>query len=197
MTRSITRRFGVVLAVLALMFATSGIANATPLNLTPTSPDITASFLNFTYVGGQITISGDPAGLLPDNPSLLGGWAGAIGTYFLEVNPLPGVTFSMTDGTTTLLEGMPIAYGFATSGGNTDVEFIVNLTGGTLQGFFGPRLGIVGTITGWDGVSDVTAGNITFQNTDNFPTPVPEPASLTLLGAGVAAIVARRRRARS
>ncbi len=208
--RGIARGRLLVMAAL-LTLVVQGRAFATPLGLTAGTPDIMASPLSLAFnsaggvcgadTGYTLCLSGNPTFIytyppvaeIPDgeaNYSLIAaidpptGTLGALGGSFAIGSYLTG---SVSD------------FGYAIADGVAILEFIINTTGGTAASTFGSTVGVIGTVWGW-GAADFGATPFVVNDptayTDNFgmDAPIPEPATLCLLGLGLFAITLRRRR---
>lgn len=203
------RRFITTIIVLG---GVANVANATPLNLVPTKPDIFSSAITVTYDAGS------------DSLSAVGFSEELVDTLLVHY-PITGAQgFSITavvDGTGTgisgslsitgdiaglgasspLLTGSLTNFGFPNSG-DEPLEFVFTVTGGSLAtpGLYGTpglpsQVGVILSQTG----SNFVNWNTSWDNFDNIlgsvadSFAIPEPASIAFLALGMSLI---RRRAR-
>ncbi len=187
-----TRTLIVAAAIALSTLATT--ATAAPLNLTSHLPDITASSLNFTYnpagcaAGGFTLCYSGPAaistfGLTPDFAEYPVDYS-ILAVVDPSGNLLPGGTMTLGPYLTGTIE----KFGFAFAGGSSVLEFLVDITGGSKAGVFGPRVGVIGAVFDFGSFTEFTTAT---AQTDTFP--VPEPMTLTLVGIGLAVSGLRRR----
>jgi hypothetical protein len=205
-----------ILAIAALVAVLApGRAEAAPLGLNTSSPDIMAYFLDFQFdsEGGlcgeddfTLCYSADEAwieslGLDPelvefDVPYQLGA----------AIDPLTGDLLHGTFSLGQYLTGTLTAFGYSfTDASGPDglpyalLEFLVAITGGSLASAFGPTMGVIGVVHGWDAPRDGMWNQVQISDdaiTDNFRVSINEPASLLLLSVGFFGISAAQRRRR-
>ena len=209
-------------AVIICLAATA--AQAALLNLTKTTPDITAASVNVNYVAAtsMFTATGfssayDLDGISPPDFSISAG--GVPSQQFLISMTVNNATGALVSGTVavngtipalgansgSLLTGTLTNFGFMNPPGGTLFEFLFNVTGGDLLPAFGPLHtgGIILNATQNGGTPFTGVFTSNFFNTASTAPAlgtadaffVPEPGSLSLLTiSGFAAVGARWRR---
>ncbi len=201
-------------------------AGATPLNLVlPAFPDLLSQFVdvNYTAATGAFTASGVAlqVGVTPGTTfNILNGTfnigittdgtttSGIGGDDLSIVGGVDVNNDGVADASGTLLTGEISQFGSSTSGPGV-FEFLFNVTGGILTGGSFPLFTLpqAGVILGADGNSTFTGsfasdfsnliGGQAGTGTGSADTaPIPEPATLLLLGSGIAGIVGFGRRER-
>jgi len=183
--------------------ALSASAIATPLNLSPTKPDVASAFIDVSYVAGGGANNFAAAGFavtltMPDMSQ-----SNFVGTFNLtatidSMGNASGGTLTVTDGMTTLFSSSNLLqFGF----GSMDLfEFVFESDGGGSLAPAGARIGtimVVGGLMSPGGIPDFSQSFATQMgfgngNADTFlMVPTPAAAMATLAGLGM---VARRRR---
>jgi len=200
-----SRAFGMGLLCL---LATAMAAQAMPLDLTPTTPDIYASGLSISYNATTDVFTATGPALSYDGPPLALITGGAFSlTALIDEEGDASSGLLIISGATTMKDGTPVSgvlltadlrqFGFAPDGsaGPPVFEFVSALTGGMLAPDFGPVNLPIGTIlTSFD----VFTGSfeVDYQSSVGKANTfaVPEPTSVCLLGAGALSLLVRRRR---
>ena len=203
------RSIWVCAAVLALLVGTAGMANAAPLNLTPSYPDLAVFNVDTMYDAGsgQFTATGDVTqftladGLtsytvvdttmsidaqVDNNGNLLSGTLTVQGV-------IPGLDLAPD---MLLLSADLTAFGFSGSGASTVFEFLGDPDGGALASYFVPDIGVVldpGATT-YNEVPSFTVSFVGEQGRTDIL--VPEPATMLLVAGGLLAAPLRRKRRR-
>ncbi len=189
------KRFRLVMAVAALVVGLAVNANAAPLGLVTGSPDLTATFLNFSYNPAGCSGSYDlclsapnaaisTVGLSPDITDIVPS------SLLVNIDPSGNLIGTGTFLVGGYLSGVVTDFGFQFAGGSSVLEFLVDITGGSLAGAFGPNLGVTAAVFGFGGFAPFETSGV---SDDNFAA-VPEPMTLSLVGLGLAGLAARRRR---
>ncbi len=166
-----------------------------------TDPDITTFGVNTSYDGLGHFVADGSLGVNLFNDDATGGTQNL--QISLYINPITGQPISGTfeiDGTYPrlgansgiLLTGSISKFGFldaptaSTSDGDEQFDFLFHTTGGDLASRY-PQIGVV--LSNVDANFNGTWGTNSFSDTsfsgqtDSFSVAVPEPASLTLIGA--------------
>jgi len=195
------------------LLSCSGIANAGPLNLNDTFPDIATDFVGASYAAGQLTVFGLSVNLqtnptttfaiLNSGPFLGSATVGADTLEFnFEIeasidsngNIVAGTnTLTMTGEITALGDGTPLLTGnlleFGASPGLD--EFVFSTSGGSLASLYGGASGgMIGVIFANDALTGSFATDFSTGFTNGgfadvgVQASVPEPASLLLLISG-------------
>ncbi len=194
------RGFGASLLIAALVLGTSGVAQASLLNLTPGSPDISSNFINVSYDAGTESLVADGFATELDGgvPGIAGGSFNLSAMIDASGNLGGGGTITIggtlaglghTSG--TLLTGTLTDIGFASeaSESGSTLEFLFNVTGGDLQSVYGGTGGVILSTTGFN---KTNSWSIDFANgafaglSDTFGvSPVPVPAAVWLFGSAL------------
>lgn len=172
-------RITMAAALLLTGLALAPSAQATPLNLFSQQPDILVSDLQRTGLtyGTDLKFTHTILSWFEAPP------ASSLtiydGSYLLDtVNNIFLISGDTGTGFHSLLAGKIIDYDL---NGGSFYEFLIDIDSfDSALGDFGTRAGII-----------IAGSNF---NSDNFSTPVPEPSTIILLTAGLAALVAIRRR---
>lgn len=175
--------FRIILAAALLLAGLVAVPSveATPLSLVKQQPDIVVSDLVRTgnVFGFDLIFTESDSSWFEAPPA--SGLSISGGTYLLDT--FTGQFFIKGDtgtGIHELLAGKIIGYDL--NGGNF-YEFLIRIDNYDLAlGNFGTRAGVI------------IASSGDSLNSDNFSTPVPEPSTIILLTAGLAGLVAIRRR---
>ncbi|MFC1814687.1 PEP-CTERM sorting domain-containing protein [Thermodesulfobacteriota bacterium] len=223
--------FGILAIAALLVIFAAGPAQAAPLGLQISYPDIFTQSINVEYFAeaNELRISGWALTFQEsaDSPQLyLDNYYGAfnISAYIFasgQIDNTKANTLTITGSINSLgytsgvlLTGNLTAFGFEdpdgtqTSNSYNDIfEFEFAVTGGDLQGIYGPVANVVldatfPTADRFDGIFDGDFNNFAspgqgVSDTGAGVSPVPEPATLTLMLIGGAGLFAARRRRRA
>jgi len=192
----------------APLFLVSIAAQAAPLNLDLQLPAINASYMSTDYDAGTgsfnvissyvntITFDGSTENIASGGMSFSADIsAGGLGDAMLNSGSFSITGTSGLYNSGTLLTGNLTELGYANNGNQT-LEFMFNVTGGDLAGFYDAGFGGFNIFV--SGYNDDNF-NTSFSNTpyNGFATiaPVPVPAAVWLFGSGLLAIagIARRK----
>ncbi len=193
--------------VLIAVFLYSAPSQATPLNLTPGTPDVFSAFTDVFYdseaqlfdsfgfafeldddgVGAPEPISG---GLISITAAIDNSGNATAGSLVIN-----GTVSTLGYNSGTLLTGNLVDFGFINGGGDP-LEFLFDVTGGDAASLYGSTAGVIMSYTGFtgsfissfsnfsDGVSDTSSNPLSF--------PVPEPSTIGLFILGIAGLAVTR-----
>jgi len=201
---------GVRLLVAALIMGMSSLAQAAPLNLTLSTPDIVSSFINVDYNAGANAFTASGFAVQLDDDGIGAPFAIAGGTFDLAASILGDGTLtggSLAIGGTvaalgfnsgTLLTGSLTDIGFNNAGGDP-LEFLFLVTGGDAAGLYGSLGGIILTGAGFGGSWATSFSSAPFASVSDVGTVgvVPVPAAIWLFGTALIGLVglSKRRKA--
>jgi len=189
-----------VVAVSLLVIWVSG-AQATPLNLTTTLPDIASGFITVSYDASTHAFSATGFSLTLNNTNL-----DTFGNYSITATILNNGTATggslfvggtIGAATDPLLTGSLTALGFRNTGGDP-LEFLFSVTGGSLASSFGSVAGVIlsgssfpSTLFTASWFNDDSGVSDTFGVSE-----VPEPSIMLLLLSGIVGFGVRNMRFR-
>lgn len=201
-------RLGVLFPAFATFVVAAAVAQAVPLNLSPSYPDmlVTSNTVTYDAAVNLFTAKGRPLTFTITSPTAINITNTTTSAYMLTATideagvasagtlTVSGKIASLGATSGTLLTGMYQDFGYGTGPSGDPFEFIFSVTGGDLASYYGGIGGQIGVLigagsTGFAGFAG-SFSNGSGATNDTFY--VPEPVSLSLLA--LVGFVLRRRR---